>query len=63
MKIILENRGRNKVNKGPMKTVLEKRERIVITGSPGGSSSDAFFRLLEDNDFRITESGYFRILE
>jgi hypothetical protein len=63
MKIILGNRGRHKVNKGPMKTVFEKRSRIVINASPVGGSSDSFFRLLEDNDFRITEDGDFRILE
>lgn len=63
MKVILENRGRQRVNKGPMRTVFENKRKVILSGIPGSSSSDANFRLLEDGDFRLTENGDFRILE
>lgn len=61
MKIVLEHRTRHKIEKGNMKTVLEKRSRVVLSGVPGSVASD--FRLLEDGEIRLTENGDFRILE
>lgn len=63
MKVNLENRGRQRLNKGPMRSVFENKRKVVLSGTPGSSSGDANFRLLEDGDFRITENGDFRILE
>lgn len=62
MKIVLEHRTRHKIEKGNMKTVLEKRSRVVLSGVPGSVASDSF-RLLEDGEMRLTENGDFRILE
>lgn len=63
MKVILENRGRSRVNKGPMRTVFENKRKVILSGILGSSSGDGNFRLLEDGDFRLTENGDFRILE
>lgn len=63
MKIILDNRTKQKLNSGSMKSVFEKRSRIILSGVPGSPASQASFRILENDDFRITESGDFRILE
>lgn len=63
MKVILENSGRQKINKGPMRTVFENKRKVILSGVPGSSSGDANFRLLESNDFRLTENGDFRLLE
>jgi len=62
MKVVLSSRGRNRVNKGPMKSVFEARGRVKLIGVPG-STGETSFRILEDNDFRITENGDFRTLE
>lgn len=62
MKVILENRTRHRIEKGNMKSVFEKRNRIVLSGVPGSVQADNF-RLLEDGEFRLTENGDFRILE
>lgn len=63
MKVILENGGRQRVNKGPIRTVFENKRKVILSGTPGASSSASVFRILEDEDFRITENGDFRILE
>jgi len=62
MKVVLTSRGRNRLNKGPMKSVFEARSRIRVSGIPG-STAETNYRITEDNDFRITENGDFRILE
>lgn len=62
MKVILENINRYRINKGPMKTVLEKKNKFTLSRIPGYLAQDNL-RLLEDDFFRLTENGDFRILE
>lgn len=64
MRTRLTNSRSSKINVGNSRTGLTSAQRSRLNGIPSSNPDQViYFRILENDDFRITEDGNFRILE
>lgn len=54
---------RSTIERGSLRNGLSRPGRTQIRNYPVPGQSEVIFRILEDDDFRRTEDGNFRILE